>query len=183
MIDVLAKAVRSGGAVARDYFLKEAGFEVVSRGELDVSRRADLAVEDAVLEVLKAELSGATLLSEERGWVKWGDGGLTLVLDPLDGSGNFALGIPYFAVMIAAGFRAELISQLTHAAIYFPVTDTLYTADPEKGVLRNGSTPPLRASEDVVFVELGKSFSLEAVDARGDSAIRLKALAVLGVPY
>ncbi|AET33298.1 inositol monophosphatase family protein [Pyrobaculum ferrireducens] len=166
MIDVLARAVREGGRVAREMFLRNEGLEAILDRGVDVTRRADLAVQEAVLEVLRSELPSASVLTEESGWVRWGSGGPVVVVDPLDGSGNYVLGIPHFAVMAAAGGPGSVeVGDMTHAAVYLPMLDLLFAADPARGVEVNGSRWRRVGREDVVFVELGRSFTLEAVDA------------------
>jgi len=165
-VEVLAKAVREAGRVVWEMFINGEGVDVERRREGDVTRRVDAEAESVVLEVLKTELGDFTAVSEEIGVVKRGNGDLVAVVDPLDGSGNFSLGIPYFAVMVAAGARAKRLEDLTEAAIYMPAVDRLYTADPRRGVLINGAPARFRETpEPTVFVELGRRFSLKTLEA------------------
>ncbi len=164
-VETLAKAAREAGRAVWEMFINGEGLEVERQRGVDVTRRVDATAEDAVFEVLKRELGGFVAVSEERGVVKWGDGDLVVVVDPLDGSGNFSLGIPYFAVMLAAGVGARRLEELAEAAIYIPAVDRLYTADPKRGVLVNGAPARFRERpEPVVFVELGRGFPLKSLE-------------------
>jgi myo-inositol-1(or 4)-monophosphatase len=163
-VEVLAKAAREAGRLVWEMFIKGEGLEEVRRGDVDVTRRVDAVAEAAVIEVLRREIGSFTLLAEEAGIVKFGGGDLLVVVDPLDGSGNFALGIPYFAVMLAAGVGARRLEDLTESAIYIPAADRLYTADPRRGLLVNGvPVKPRERPEPVVFVELGRRFPIKSL--------------------
>lgn len=65
-------------------------------------------------------------------------------LDPLDGTSNFAAGIPYFCVSLALLHRGQ--AQL--ALIYDPVRDECFSAESGKGAQLNGE--PLRVAEEIV---------------------------------
>ncbi len=63
----------------------------------DVSKRVDIIAEDIFIKHL--EVFG-DILTEERGLVE-GDGEFNLIIDPIDGSNNFASNIPYFGTSVA----------------------------------------------------------------------------------
>lgn len=65
------------------------------------SIRADVEVENYVLEVLKGKGFRGTVVTEEAGVVELGDDNVVAVVDPLDGSSNFAARIPWFSVSVA----------------------------------------------------------------------------------
>lgn len=87
----------------------------VAKGRGNFVTETDLAVEEAVLTLLRQEYPGHTVLSEETaGQVdRWREGWLW-VLDPLDGTRNFARGIPIFAFNIALCLDGEPVLGLTH---------------------------------------------------------------------
>ena len=73
----------------------------VSRKELrDVVTAADLASEQIVLDGIRALTPGAAILSEEAG-ASGPDGGPRWIVDPLDGTVNYAAGLPWFSVTMA----------------------------------------------------------------------------------
>ena len=108
MTDWLALSREAKDAVARvlaelpTRFEREPG---VGQGEGgDETTAIDAAAEAAVVSVLeRLHESGVefTLVSEELGERRYGDGELRLVLDPIDGSMNAKRGVPFFAVSLA----------------------------------------------------------------------------------
>ncbi len=93
--------------------------------------RLDLAVDAAVLEVLRA--AGVGVLSEESG-ITVGDSPIVVVVDPVDGSTNASRGIPWYACSLCAvddeGPIAALVVNLA--------TGTRYSAERGRGALRDG---------------------------------------------
>jgi myo-inositol-1(or 4)-monophosphatase len=106
--DWLALSREAKDAVARvlaelpTRFEREPG---VGQGEGgDETTAIDAAAEEAVVSVLERLHEGGvefTLVSEELGERRFGDGDLRLVLDPIDGSMNAKRGVPFFAVSLA----------------------------------------------------------------------------------
>ena len=73
----------------------------VSRKELrDVVTEADLASERIVLDGIRALMPDAAIVSEEAG-SSGGKGGARWFVDPLDGTVNYAAGLPWFSVTMA----------------------------------------------------------------------------------
>ncbi|MFP4037362.1 MAG: inositol monophosphatase family protein [Desulfobacteraceae bacterium] len=83
-------AGRAGKAVA-----------VTKKGEIDLRTEADMESQQAVLKILSTEFPRDSILAEESDKQRQGDSGRTWVVDPLDGTTNFAHGFPFFAVSIA----------------------------------------------------------------------------------
>ncbi len=104
--------------------------QIMRRGSTDVSRRIDLEVEDMIIRGIEEEGLSAVVNTEERGVVKVGDGTPkhVFVVDPLDGSLNFVLGIPFYSISIAAGRYGEPLrfSDLTDGVVYYVAKDALY---------------------------------------------------------
>lgn len=108
---------------------------------------ADLAAQAAFSDRLP-ELIAAPVLGEEMPtatqrqlWQNHAQSGLW-VLDPIDGTTNFANGLPHFAVSVA--FVQHGLPQM--GVIYNPVTQELFSAQRGKGSHLNGVALPLRVS-------------------------------------
>ncbi|WP_243671696.1 inositol monophosphatase [Vulcanisaeta sp. JCM 16161] len=104
--------------------------QIMKRGSTDVSRRIDLEVEDIIIRGIEEEGLRAVINTEERGVVRIGDGEpeYTFVVDPLDGSLNFVLGIPFYSISIAAGKYGNPLKfgDLTDGVVYYVAKDALY---------------------------------------------------------
>jgi len=91
-------------------------------------------------------------MSEEAGYVSFGTPKCRVILDPLDGSTNFARGIPLFAVSIEV--RSLPANEPAMAVIYEPICKRMFYAERGKGAFLNGSrieTYRERHFEDCLF--------------------------------
>jgi len=93
----------------------------------------DKASEKLILDIIKAAHPGDTALAEESGGSGQA-GGRRWLIDPLDGTTNFAHSYPFFCVSIAL----EIDGVVQVAAVFNPVSDELFTAEKGKGAFLNG---------------------------------------------
>ena len=100
----------------------------------DLVTSADRASEAIVLARLRAAFPGAAILAEESG-ASSGTNDERWIVDPLDGTTNFAHGYPIYCVSIAYERAGELIA----GAIYAPALDECFAAERGGGATLNGS--------------------------------------------
>jgi myo-inositol-1(or 4)-monophosphatase len=131
---------REAGALTLRYFGRVSGWTEKS-GRGDIVTEADHAVEELVARRLAEELPGHSLLTEERGFVPGHQDAPIWVLDPVDGTRNFALGVPVYCVSLACVAGGKILL----GAVYDPVHDILYHAESGKGAFQN--EVPVRVSE------------------------------------
>ncbi|MGC9131693.1 MAG: inositol monophosphatase family protein [Pyrobaculum sp.] len=160
MLGVLEAVAVRASHFLMEYFRAGRGVDVVTRKEDDVTREVDIAAETLIYKMLReAFKEGGVLYAEEGGIYRWGDERHIFVLDPLDGSLNYAVGVPFFAVSIAAGKHREgTLADLEYAVVAIPPTGDVYTAAPGVGARKNGK--PLRRTprSNIVFVAVSNSF-------------------------
>src|SRR3954453_21492719 len=94
--DICVAAAEEGARVLRDLYDRPR--EVHFKGRIDLVTDADKAAEEAVLKVLRERAPGAAILAEESG--AQGGGSLRFIVDPLDGTTNYAHGIPMFCCTV-----------------------------------------------------------------------------------
>jgi myo-inositol-1(or 4)-monophosphatase len=133
-----AEAARRGGAILRERWGTQRTIEL--KGGIDLVTDADRASEAAVLGFLRDRFPGAAILAEESGASGVGAGGLRFVVDPLDGTTNYAHGLPIFAVNVAVVDATGLAA----GATYDPLRDELFTAARGEGATLGDA--PLRPS-------------------------------------
>jgi myo-inositol-1(or 4)-monophosphatase len=133
-----AEAARLGGAVLRARWGQARTIEL--KGGIDLVTDADRASEAAVLGFLAARFPGAAVLAEESGASGAGAGGLRFYVDPLDGTTNYAHGVPHFAVNVAVADAGGLAA----GATLDPLRGELFEAARGRGAALNGE--PLRHS-------------------------------------
>lgn len=128
------KAAREAGKVlARLYHQPH---DIRYKGEIDLVTEADVAAEKVILQILQKEYPRVAVLAEE-GHSSYSDipREPTWIIDPLDGTTNFAHGFPWFAVSIAYAEKGE--SQA--GVIYAPMQDDLFCACRQSGAWLNGT--------------------------------------------
>jgi myo-inositol-1(or 4)-monophosphatase len=126
---------------------------VEKKGTIDLVTEADIEAEKAVLEVIQKAFPEDYILSEEagaRGTVsdrRW-------LIDPLDGTTNFAHGFPFFAVSIAL----EVETSVVLGVVYNPYMNEFFEAVRGRGSYLNGKA--IRVSETATLKEalLGTGF-------------------------
>ncbi|MGE4440628.1 MAG: inositol monophosphatase family protein [Desulfomicrobium sp.] len=132
LVDGFLACVRQAGEVVRAQWhdVKEIAF----KGRIDLVTQTDLAVEKLLLASLPALLPGSTVLAEES-HASLDPGALTWIVDPVDGTTNYAHGLPIVAVSVALwkDGRVEL------GAVYLPVLEELFWAVRGQGAFLNGN--------------------------------------------
>jgi len=101
-VDLLQGAEAIAARAAATLMAMRGGALEVGRKELlDVVTAADLASERIVLDGLRALTPAVSILSEEAGTTGAGGGRARWIVDPLDGTVNYAAGLPWFSVTLA----------------------------------------------------------------------------------
>ncbi|GHE77404.1 inositol monophosphatase [Amycolatopsis deserti] len=150
----LLPVAREAVAIGRRIITSRAPRSVTQKSERDLVTDIDLAVEEAVREFLGRETPEIGVVGEERGGER---GALWWVLDPVDGTANFARGIPLTGISLAlvSGERSVV------GAIDLPFLDTVYTAAEGHGA---------HAGDTRIGVS-GASALAEAMVSLGDFAV------------
>lgn len=126
---------------------RENGVRIHAKGPRDIVTDRDLASERAIVETIRSVYPGHAIIAEETGALAGGPEYCWLV-DPLDGTINYARGIPVYAVSIALYRRDEPLI----GCVLNPVSGELFSAVAGRGAQLNGA--PLRVSDEAV---LGRS--------------------------
>ncbi len=112
----------------------------LKEGKQNLVTECDTMAESIILSDLQKEFPCHNFLAEESGG-KTSSSDISWVIDPIDGTVNFARGIPHFSVSIAAYKENEILS----GVIFHPITKELFVAEKNKGAFLNGT--PLLVSE------------------------------------
>lgn len=147
----LAAVAREAGELAKRLFQSPAGVKLKSRQ--DFITAADEEVERLIVGRLKARFPGDAYIGEEGG--AQGSADATWVIDPIDGTANFAHGIPHFCVSIALAAGGEVLL----GAIVAPMYGEVYAARRARGAFLNGRALRVAQVSDMrqAIVELGWS--------------------------
>ncbi len=107
---------------------------VAHKGEIDLVTEVDLAAEALIVSALQREFPDSAILAEE-GHAAASSSPVTWVIDPLDGTTNYAHGLPFFAVSIGL----EVQGEIELGIVYVPTLEELFTAHRGTGACLNGT--------------------------------------------
>ncbi len=120
----ILETLKETALLAGDFIRKlyEHPHQINHKGEIDLVTEADLGAEEIIVQNLKQNFPNVAILAEEK--VKESPGETYFLVDPLDGTTNFAHGFPWFAVSLAfvQKGRPEI------GVIYHPMLDELFWA-------------------------------------------------------
>ncbi|MBX7137467.1 MAG: inositol monophosphatase [Oligoflexia bacterium] len=142
----LKEILESAGSIARGYFLKKLNVRLKS-GVGDLLTEADEAVSDYLIAKLSERFPTDQIHSEERADDINPGAAVEWVIDPIDGTRNFAGGIPGWCHMIAGLRHGELFC----SAVYEPLGGIFYYAEAGKGAFRNGERVQVNDVESLNF--------------------------------
>jgi myo-inositol-1(or 4)-monophosphatase len=158
-LEAACAIAREAGAIIRQRAGDRSGVAFKMKGHQDYLTAVDGEVEEFVRGRLSAQFPHDALIGEEGG----GEAAdLAWVIDPIDGTANFARGIAHYCISIAfvAGGRAQI------GVIYDPERDELFAAATGMGATLNGR--PMRVSDATdlrqTAVECGWSMRLPITD-------------------
>jgi myo-inositol-1(or 4)-monophosphatase len=134
LLEACAEAVRRGGTVLREKWGQQRTLEY--KGGIDLVTDADRASEEVLLGFLRREFPASSILAEESGASGAEAAPLRFFVDPLDGTTNYAHGVPQFSVVVAV----EDGRGLAAGATYDPLRGELFLAGRGLGA-RLGDTP------------------------------------------
>src|SRR5512135_1226970 len=125
-------AVREAGRYLKSHLGR--GVETSYKGAVDLVTPYDLGAQDILVGRLSAAFPDHGFLAEE-GLERPGASGRRWVIDPLDGTTNFAHGFPVFSV--SAGLERD--GRLVLGFVYDPVRDEMFQAEAGRGASLNGA--------------------------------------------
>jgi myo-inositol-1(or 4)-monophosphatase len=140
MLNFAMETARDAGRILLEKFGTDIG--VHKKGDINLVTEADLASEALIVERIRSHFPKHSILAEESGKAvvddsttyKW-------IIDPLDGTTNYAHGYPCFAVTIALEHESEIVVGVT----YDPTRDEMFSAERGRGASLNNK--PIRVSD------------------------------------
>ena len=131
MLNIAVRAARKAGSIINRAALA-GGLNVRSKQAKDYVTQVDQAAEQAIIEIVKKAYPEHGFLAEESG-AAGVDAEYVWVIDPIDGTTNFIHGFPQYCTSIGIQQRG----MLTHAVVYDPVANELFTASKGRGAFLN----------------------------------------------
>ncbi len=156
------RAARAAGKILREEL--DGAREIRSKGKRDIVTDADYAADHAVRSILHARYPRDHFLSEEDSaetreqlWARAGasDGARLWIVDPLDGTTNYAHRLPAFTVSIALYQQGAV--QL--GVVYDPLRDEMFAAERGAGAFLNGKRIKVSATRQFERAVIGTEFA------------------------
>lgn len=160
-LSVATEAASAAGAIHQERF--RTGVDIARKGENDIVTAVDREAETAIVDRLADAFPAHAILAEESG--SRGESSHRWLVDPLDGTTNFARGIPHYSVSIAL----EIHGRLDLGVVYYPPLDDIYTAIRGEGARCNGS--PISPSDTDTVGDALVALEYSPEDLSGDGVL------------
>ena len=154
LLDTAIEAARAAGQEIIRRWPQER--DVRSKGFRDIVTDADLAAQEALIAIIRARFPQHGILSEE-GLAPTNNADTVWVLDPLDGTTNYARRLPSFSVSVAVARRDALIV----GVVYDPLRDYIFCAERGAGATWNGQRLHVSQVDDLGQAVAGVDFARE----------------------
>ena len=154
MLETALEAARRAGQVIVERY--PAGHTLTVKGYRDIATEVDIAAEAVILDLIRARFPDHAILSEEAGGSGIGSG-YTWVVDPLDGTTNYAHRLPVFSVSIGVLEGGEPLIGVIHD----PLREQTFVAERGAGARLDGASLHVsrvaRLSHAVIGLDWGHS--------------------------
>lgn len=131
-------------------------FQVSKKGPIDLVTEMDLEAERIIISRIRESFPDHQILAEEKGSSQ-GSEDFRWIIDPLDGTTNYAHGYRFFSVSIAL----EVGGQIVLGVVYDPVTEELFSARHGEGAWLNDQSIGVSGTEDLIDSMLCTGFSYD----------------------
>jgi myo-inositol-1(or 4)-monophosphatase len=132
LLDFAIQTARDAGRLLAERFGRK--IEISNKSEIDLVTESDLASERLIIDRIKTHYPRHTILAEESGISEPQDhNGWLWIIDPLDGTTNYAHGYPCFCVSIALAHRGRT----EVGVVYDPIRDEMFAAERGRGASLN----------------------------------------------
>ena len=147
MLNFAIETAREAGQILLEKFGRK--INISKKGDINLVTEADLASEALIIERIKSYYPRHSILAEESGEavIIGGDNTWKWIIDPLDGTTNYAHGYPCFCVTIALEHDGEIVIGVT----YDPTRNELFAA--EKGCGATLDNKPIRVSAETKLAD------------------------------
>jgi len=156
MKQTLLTALKAAGVSLLESFGQPVDFKI-KESQSSIVTKADLKSDSLIIEIIKTKFPDHNIIAEESGYSNL-HSKYTWVIDPLDGTSNFASGLPWFGVLIALFEDNQPIM----GGAYLPVQDQLFFAERNNGATKNGI--PFRMGKTDNLKNSLFSFSVDYTD-------------------
>jgi myo-inositol-1(or 4)-monophosphatase len=147
MLNFAIETAREAGQILLEKFGRK--IEVSKKADINLVTEADLASEKFIVEKIRSYYPKHSILAEESGesnvLVVEGESRWKWIIDPLDGTTNYAHGYPCFCVTLAVEHNDEIVIGVT----FDPTRNEMFAAEKGKGATLNNRKISVSESENL----------------------------------
>jgi myo-inositol-1(or 4)-monophosphatase len=151
-----AAVAREAGAILRDGL--GGPRQIAYKGLVDLVTEMDKRSEATIVSAITSQFPDHRIVAEEGSGPREGDSPYRWLIDPLDGTTNYAHGLPHFAVSIALQHGDEMIV----GVVYDPMRDELFRAERGGGAFLNDRPLHVSAVDELIRSLLTTGFPYDA---------------------
>lgn len=145
MLDKIIEISKETGSMIKEDFGTNFSIEFKTNAS-NIVTEVDKKAEKKIMDFIRKNYPGHSIIAEESGEHK-SDSDYQWVVDPIDGTTNFAHGLPIFSVSIGVRKNEEII----YGVVYDIMRDVVYSAEKGSGAFYNGKK--LKASPESNLAE------------------------------
>lgn len=149
------ETAKEAGKILLEYYGKEIEVAYKGAGTHNIVTEVDHKAEKFIIDAIKKNYPDHCILSEEGGSCGTKDSNFRWIIDPLDGTTNYAHGYNIFAVCIGLEIDGEMVVGVVHA----PYLKETFSAEKGKGAFLNGKQTHVSAETEVRKSLLATGFS------------------------
>ena len=155
-LEVAREAAKLAGKLAKERFEGEKGIRFKRPG--DVVTDVDTEAEARIFDLIQQEFPNHTLVGEESASDVRADEGYAWIVDPVDGTRNYSVGLPIYSTVVGLALDGEVLVGVN----YDPERDDLFEAERGAGAYLNGK--PIHVSKKTELKDCIIGFDLPYSD-------------------
>lgn len=144
MKEYAVELAKRAGTILLQGFKSLAFIKNESKDPRHLVTKFDLESEKIIIGGIERKYPHHNILSEEAGFTNKG-ASYTWIVDPLDGTGNFAKKNPFFSISIALQYKKEIIL----GVVYAPALGELYSGEKDKGAFLNNTPITVSSTKEL----------------------------------
>ena len=164
LLDLARRLARSAGDLQRERY--ETGLQIDTKSAaIDLVTEVDQACEAAIVDGIQSARPGDAILAEEGHGGDRKDAAIRWIIDPLDGTVNFAHGFPRFCVSIGI----EVAGRRSVGVVYDPLLDECFEAVLGEGAWLGARRLQVTKEEELGRALVATGFAYDVHDSENDN--------------
>ncbi|MBI3599447.1 MAG: inositol monophosphatase [Nitrospinae bacterium] len=181
-LNTAVEAVKEAGRIQKERFGEN--FKIEHKGEINLVTEIDYQCEKVIIDIIKMEYPEHEILTEEAGSVQGlppsqMEGKYKWIIDPLDGTTNYAHNYPCFCASVGLEINGDVVA----GAVYNPIIDELFTSIKGEGAYLNGKRLKVSVIGDIGRSLLATGFPYDIRESKENNlnhfcnfAVRVQAI-------